>query len=130
MLKQSEKEIENAILEYLSLQRDVFAWKVNTVGVFDPVKAVFRKSKNRFHMNGVADILGIFMGKPLAIEVKSQTGRLSPAQHAFLNRFITAGGVAIMARSVDDVVISLEHVRKNVSCRTGSLEINTGESPC
>lgn len=54
-------------------------------------------------MKGVADILGIYQGKPLAIEVKSKKGRLSEFQKTFLIRFHAQGGIAIVARSVDDV---------------------------
>jgi Holliday junction resolvase len=52
---------------------------------------------------GVADIIGIYMGKPLAIEVKSEKGRLSKYQERWLKRFENAGGIAFVARSVDDV---------------------------
>ena len=47
----------------------------------------------------VATIRGIF----LAIEVKSATGTLRPAQRAFLDTVTAAGGRAFVARSVDDV---------------------------
>jgi hypothetical protein len=39
----------------------------------------------------------------LAVETKALAGRLSPEQKAFLERVQQLGGVAIVARSVDDL---------------------------
>jgi penicillin-binding protein-related factor A (putative recombinase) len=107
-LSQPEKFIENAILDYLAL-RNVFAWKIKSVGTFDPVEKKFRRPSKRY-MKGVSDILGIFNGRPLAIEVKSEKGRLSPHQKLFINRFNESGGMAFVARSVDDVKAKLDAV--------------------
>lgn len=102
----SEKFIENSILDYLAMN-DIFAWKVKTVGTYDPKLQRFRMSSKRY-MRGVADILGIYQGKPLAIEVKTLKGIVSPHQKLFLNRFHENGGIAILARSLDDVIKRLE----------------------
>ncbi len=42
-----------------------------------------------------------------AVEVKSKSGKLTRDQENFLNAVRDAGGIAICARSVDDVVGSL-----------------------
>jgi penicillin-binding protein-related factor A (putative recombinase) len=99
-LKIKEKWIESQILHYLGL-KGIFAWKAKTVGTYDPTKKVFRK--NAGYMKGVADILGIWRGKLLAIEVKTPTGKLSPEQKQFLSRVQEEGGIAFVARSVEDV---------------------------
>ena len=52
---------------------------------------------------GVSDIIGIYKGKFLAIEVKTEKGRLSKHQEEFLDHVVWNGGIAIVARSVDDV---------------------------
>jgi penicillin-binding protein-related factor A (putative recombinase) len=106
--KSPEQHIKNEILSYL-VGHGVFCWPNDSVGIFDPIKRVYRKKNSIFAINGVSDILGIYKGKPLAIEVKSKVGRLSPQQELFLNRFVEAGGIAFMARSVDDVIIQLEN---------------------
>lgn len=64
----------------------------------------------RFGLKGQADLSGILMGsgRRLEIEVKTGTGRLSPAQAAFANVIRRAGGVHIVARSVDDAVTQLD----------------------
>lgn len=54
---------------------------------------------------GSADILGILKpsGRFLAIEVKKPGGKPSEEQIAFLCAIRDAGGVAIVAQSLDDV---------------------------
>jgi hypothetical protein len=57
---------------------------------------------------GISDILGIYKGRMLAIEVKRPGGRVSQEQRAFLERVNEEGGVGFVAYSVDDVVERLE----------------------
>lgn len=100
--KVTEKEIENAILDYLTLCPGEF-WRNNSVGVFDPVKKTFRRP-SRYHRNGVSDILGILpCGTFVAIEVKTPTGKLSENQKLFISDINKCNGIAFVARSVDDV---------------------------
>lgn len=103
----SEKQIENLILSYLSSRR-ILAFKVDNVGIFDQSKGIYRR-KNSIHRKlGIADILGIYEGRPFAIEVKSKSGRLSQHQREFLNEFKAHGGISIMARSIEDVEEALK----------------------
>ena len=72
-----EKEIENLILDYLSY-RPGYYWKNQSVGIYDPTKRKFRKSNNRHHVLGVADILGVKNdGQFVAIEVKTKTPKIA-----------------------------------------------------
>ena len=57
--------------------------------------------------SGVADLIGVFDGKPVAIEIKGPNGRLSPAQEKFLRRWKQAGGVSLVARDVKSVADEL-----------------------
>lgn len=102
MRNNAEQQIKNSILDWLKL-KSIFAWPNDSVGVFDERRGAYRRKTSRHHINGVPDILGVFMGKPLAIEVKSKTGRLSEAQKDFLEKFQSVGGIAITARSIEDV---------------------------
>ena len=98
-----EKEIENQILEYLN-HLGLYCWKNQSVGVWDQRKKIYRRPMNKFHRNGVADILGILPdGRLLAIEVKSAKGRLSDHQKEFLKNVEDNNGLAIVARSLDDL---------------------------
>lgn len=98
---QPERLIENEILDWLLANR-IFSW---------PNKIAVQRGRKRFgHLkrtNGVPDILGIFKGKPLAIEVKTPIGRMSPEQIDFKLRFEIEGGIFIEARSLDDVKLIL-----------------------
>lgn len=108
----AEKDIENAILAYLHYNK-VFAWKNQSTGIYDPRLKTFRRINNPFHIKGVPDILGIFKGRPLAIEVKSKGNYPSPEQKAFMERFRANGGVCFIARSVDDVIKNLSEADSN-----------------
>lgn len=115
MRRPRETDTVKAILQFLALHK-IPAWRVNT-GAF---RAEY-KGKTRFHRFGavgMADIVGIrgwpirwdaqtepakMLGQFLAIEVKSATGKVSPAQAAFLDTVNAAGGKGFVARSVADV---------------------------
>jgi hypothetical protein len=63
----------------------------------------------RYGFPGCADILGQMAdGRFLAIEVKAARGQATEAQVAFLLQVRRAGGVAILARSIEDVQAGLE----------------------
>ena len=62
----------------------------------------------RYGWRGCSDVLGqLTDGRFLAVEVKSETGRLRPEQADFLDRVRTAGGLAFVARSCADVAREL-----------------------
>ena len=102
--KVTEKQIENAILSFLASIQGCKAWKNQTTGIFDPTKKVYRSLKGRYSGKGSADILACLGGWFIAIEVKKPTGSVvSIHQYKFLEEIRNAGGVAFIARSVDDV---------------------------
>lgn len=97
-----ENAIENQILTWLYYQK-VWAWKNVTGGYFDAKRKVFRKQRSKFAINGVSDIVGVFKGRPLFIECKAHSGRLTPDQKAFLDRAKKEGALACVAKSISDV---------------------------
>ena len=106
----TEKEIENSILAYLQTQKGFF-WKNQSVGVWDNVRKTYRKPNNRFHINGVADVLGCLPGgKFIALEVKTKRGRATQNQKDFLQRISMLGGKAAIVKSIDDVKAVLEEM--------------------
>ena len=58
-------------------------------------------------MKGVADIIGCHQGRMFAIEIKTDKGRVSPHQQKFLDAVNEAGGIAFVARSIEDVSYNL-----------------------
>ena len=57
----------------------------------------------RFGTPGSPDIFCINDGSVYGIEIKSATGRLSSAQQQFKEEMERAGGIYIVARSLDDI---------------------------
>ena len=106
MLPVNETAILKQITSYLAL-RGIFHWRANSGS----------RGKVSFNMTGCADIIGVrkltlceqrqcprfTVGQFLAIEVKTATGKLSPAQESFRDQVETQGGLYILARSVADV---------------------------
>jgi penicillin-binding protein-related factor A (putative recombinase) len=103
MLKQTEKQIQNAILEYLNYLPECKAWTNQSVGIYNPATGGFRRQVGKYTSKGVSDIIGIYHGKMLCIEVKSKTGKLSEHQEMFLKEMKRHGAIAFVARSVNDV---------------------------
>lgn len=81
----------------LSVSPPAFAWRANTLGVYDPRRGLFRTAPKK----GVSDILGCWRGILLAIEIKTGSDRLSPEQEGFLKNIIHSGGIAFVARDFD-----------------------------
>jgi hypothetical protein len=111
--KKPETIIQEAILEELSWN-GVFAWRQNTkpdvVGGGGGRRARFKKAK----VTGIPDILGIcYNGKLLAIEVKTmeKDSKLTSNQEHFLSSLANNGGLAFVARSVDDVLKRMEEIK-------------------
>jgi Holliday junction resolvase len=91
-MKQTEAKITSAIRSLLKTV-GVFAWK-NWSGPMSSPK-------------GIADIIGCWKGRFVAIEVKTAGGRVSPDQERFLESVRRHGGIALVARSIDDVIDGL-----------------------
>lgn len=119
-----ENLIKRQICIYLRKKKDLFFWVNDSVGIFDPVRKVYRRNNDPFRIKGVSDILGILRtGVFLAIEVKSEKGKASLEQLNFINKINRAGGLAFIARSVEDVKKHLtEWEQKNESASDGSVQ--------
>jgi len=89
----TEKEVTIQIRQVLKICR-IFNWK-HWQGPMSYPK-------------GISDILGVYKGRFLAIEVKRPGGRVSPEQRAFIERINDEGGIGFVAYSVDDVVDKLD----------------------
>lgn len=68
-----------------------------------------RKIRAGLEAPGTSDLIGWDKhGRFVAIEVKTSAGRLSPEQKTFLNAVKSAGGIAFIARSPEDVKNNLK----------------------
>jgi Holliday junction resolvase len=95
-----ESDIKREICDYL-IARGIFHW-IQQAG-----RIPGRRARGRSYMLGIPDVLGIYNGRLLAIEVKTHTGKASPEQIEFLTAARTRGACAFLARSVNDVELGL-----------------------
>lgn len=91
-----EGKIKRQILDWLEMKK-IFHW------VYQSGKVPGR----RLIRTGVPDILGAYKGRLLAIEVKAKTGKVSDEQMEFIYQVRMAGGIAFVARCVEDVEAEL-----------------------
>lgn len=90
LIKLTEKMIQNQILSYLRTI-GIYCWK-HWQGPMSSFK-------------GVSDILGIMKdGKLLAIEVKTDRGKVTPEQQNFLDIINKNNGMAFLVKSLDEVM--------------------------
>lgn len=100
--KQLEKDIQDAIIQWLGYQPSTFVWRQNAgmrVSEYKGTRHVFRAAS----VAGISDIIGVWNGKPLAIEVKRPGGKPTESQLQFLNDFARAGGIAMVVYDVSQV---------------------------
>ncbi len=90
-----ESEIKKAIMGYLERLPGCYARVIQVKGI----KGRTSPSK------GVLDIIAAYKGRAIAIEVKTPSGRLEESQKEFIEGWTRrGGGVALVARSLDDVI--------------------------
>ncbi len=107
LLLRQERDDENERKPYtgdnlrLLALRKVFFFRLNNQPIFDPTRKIFRvlpkhaERSSRHHV--------VKRGKFYAIEVKSETGRMSDHQLQMAKAVVIAGGEYVIARSIDDV---------------------------
>ena len=113
-----ESEIQKMVLTTLEMHPQMaLVWRMNTGSGFlisnkdwksllagAVAKAVMCRFI-RFAFPGCSDILGMLKGgRFFACEVKTATGTVKPDQAAFMSKVNQFGGLAFVARSVDDVL--------------------------
>ena len=103
-----EQAIQHALIEHLRLraERDLFWMHYPAGGYRSPVEAMVLKGLGV--QPGVPDILIIHGGKCFGLELKSEHGRVTPAQLDCHERMERAGAVVGIARGIDEAVAWLE----------------------
>lgn len=109
-----EHAIQDAVLRYLAYDpRVAWAHRFNTGAVKIPQTDANGRSRGhrfvQFAFKGCSDILGqLVTGHFLAVEVKRPSTKPTPEQAAFLECVDRHGGLAVVARSVEDVTCALD----------------------
>ncbi len=101
---QPEKEVVRDCLEFLSLQRGVTCWRNNTGMALSSYKGKTRAI--RYGTVGSADIIGLIapQGRFLGVECKRVGKEPSDDQKAWLAAVREAGGVALVAHSLQELM--------------------------
>jgi len=87
----SERDITRAIRQLL-----------NTLGIFH-----WKQHQGLGSTPGIPDIICCHQGRLVGIEVKTKRGSPSIIQQKTIDRINEAGGLAFIARSIDDVICNM-----------------------
>lgn len=90
-------ELTNNVIDFIYRQGG-YAWRQGSTGVFDVKQARFRTAAKK----GVSDVLAVYKGQCIAIEVKIGKDRLSPEQDGFLQNISAAGGNSYVAKDFEE----------------------------
>jgi len=97
IIKESEKNIQNAILQWLALKK-IKAFRINS-GMVKTEKGGMVK----LAPTGFSDIFGVLTGgRAFFIEVKTEKGKLTKFQTEFLGDMKKLGAITIVARNIED----------------------------
>lgn len=127
-IRQTEKDIQDSILEWLQYHPNTFVWRQNAGAMSGNYSSKKEDHKvNRWFIRfqsvkGIADIMGIWRTRPIAIEVKKPKGEpLKIDQEQFLQRFAECGGIAIVAQSLAEVQAVLGDIAKSDDLRSAGV---------
>lgn len=81
-----------------------YAWRASSTGVYDQKAGAYRTAAKK----GVSDVLALFKGKFIAIEIKIGKDRLSLEQEGFMRNIQHAGGEAFVAKDFESFCSSWE----------------------
>lgn len=108
-----EREVLHDIREALGLEHDLVMWRNNTGMLRDE-----RGTPVRYGLAiGSSDLVGILgpSGRWFALEVKTETGRLTVEQIRWIELVRRMGGFAACVRSVDEARAALGRARLGMS---------------
>ena len=100
----SESALVQSILLEFGSRSDMRIWRANVLVAQDRNGRVIRAG-----IKGQADISGVLRpsGRRIEIECKTKTGRQSKEQQAWQRMIEWAGGLYLIARSIEDVRLAL-----------------------
>lgn len=120
MMIQTEKQIQDQMLQWLAYQPKTFVWRQNAGSMFVD-SPTGRHGFRSASVQGISDIMGVWQGKPIAIEVKRPGKKPTEMQNDFLKRFAGAGGLSIVAFSMEGLMEALIKVQKMPAPFNGML---------
>ncbi len=95
---ETANQITRNIIRIANLQNKCVAYRVNNVGVWDAAKQIHRKGNTE---KGLPDVVMIYKGRFVGIEVKAGRDKMSEDQEKRRFEIERAGGVYFECRSTD-----------------------------
>lgn len=113
--KERETDLIRNILIYLNFYRMIPAWRMNAGNIMIPTEGG-GKRMYKGAPAGTSDIIGILPGSGvfLAIEAKIKGNTTTAKQDSFLEHIRSAGGVAFVAYSIDDVEKNIDEALRRI----------------
>ena len=124
--QQPETAIRVQVYQYLSMCPEFFGSVIRNSGMWDPVGKFYRAPSRGMH-RGVADIIGVWNGQGLAVEIKTKRGVMSEQQKHWHERWMAKGGLSVVIRSLDEIVDFVKSLRI-VGSPYGFVASNTSNS--
>src|SRR3990167_1097188 len=88
-------DLTTGIIDHIYKQGG-YAWRASSTGIFEEKTGMFRSAPKK----GVADVLGLYKGKFMAIEVKIGKDRMSDEQIGFMKNISYYGGLTFTAKDL------------------------------
>jgi hypothetical protein len=98
----SEIEIQSSVCEYLQRRKHFFS-RINNIPVFDQKRKVYR-ALPKYTRKGFPDIIVLWKGFPVFLEIKAPKGRQSPEQKEFEEDCKKQAIEYHLIKSIDDVI--------------------------
>ena len=97
-----ESDLQKSVIQYLTIKH-IFHYRQNSGAIVTE-----RKGKKGFYrftsMNGLPDIVCVYRGQYVGLEMKSNKGKLSENQIMFREKLEQAGGKYIEVRDLDTII--------------------------
>lgn len=113
----SESLIQSQIRLALGSEKDLTLWRNNTgVGTFWVASGKTQRVQYGLCV-GSSDLVGLLSpsGRFVALEVKTEVGRLTKEQRVFLAHVRSMGGFAAVVRSVEEARAAIQRAREGAS---------------
>ena len=101
----------NQIIDHINSQPRSYAFRINTMGTYNEALGRFIHSGSTL---GVSDIIAIYQGRFIALEVKQGQDRMNPKQKKFADRVIASLANYYEIRSFDQLLKTWKGVTESI----------------
>ena len=117
--KGAANRIQNAIAEYCKYERSMDCFRVNSQGQYDAKLGKFRKSGST---DGISDLIVIYKGVSMYVEVKAGRDKIRKSQADFCDRVQAADGVYFVVKSFDMFIEHFNRYKPAIDLFAGKLK--------